>query len=136
MEDSNSKLKEDISLLQERLRILGRHDSGAEKTPTSMCGETYSKQFTFVVNNDHLYPSLVESERNKLHEEVKSLRKEEDTRHELEEKTHTLESQLSSTQLLLDKESAKYQSACRQQEVCRTCRIISVTLQLKVTEVI
>lgn len=45
---------------------------------------------------------------------------EEEARSKLEEKTQVLEAQLSTTQLLLDKEKSKYQNACRQQEVSIT----------------
>ncbi|CAB1319673.1 unnamed protein product [Coregonus sp. 'balchen'] len=79
LEDSNSKLKAEISLQKERLHKL-------------------------------------ECERDELHQEVKAMQVEEEARSKLEEKTQTLEAQLSSTQLLLDKEKSKYQNACRQQE--------------------
>ncbi|XP_055742650.1 coiled-coil domain-containing protein 157-like [Salvelinus fontinalis] len=79
LEDSNSKLKAEISLQQERLHKL-------------------------------------KCERDKLHQEVKALQVEEEARNKLEEKTQKLEVQLSSTQLLLDKENSKYQNACHQQE--------------------
>lgn len=59
---------------------------------------------------------LLELENNELQKEVKSLQEQEEKWRKLEERTQMLEAQLSSTQLLLDKESAKYQSACRQQE--------------------
>lgn len=45
------------------------------------------------------------------------LHKEEETCKELEQTVKQLEAQSSQTQLLLDKEKAKYQSAWRQQEV-------------------
>ncbi|CDQ56334.1 unnamed protein product [Oncorhynchus mykiss] len=79
LEDSNSKLKAEISLQQKRLHKL-------------------------------------ECERDKLHQEVKALQIEEEARNKQEEKTQTLEAQLSSTQLLLDKENSKFQNACHQQE--------------------
>lgn len=58
-----------------------------------------------------------ECERNDLQRKVKTLQIEEEARRDLEERTQLLESQVSDMQLLLDKEIAKYQSACRQQEV-------------------
>jgi hypothetical protein len=68
----------------------------------------------------NLVLSLSECERDKLHQEVKVLQVEEEARNKQEEKTQTLEAQLSSTQLLLDKENSKYQNACHQQEVSIT----------------
>eukprot|EP00063_Salmo_salar_P052440 XP_014027275.1 PREDICTED: coiled-coil domain-containing protein 157-like isoform X3 [Salmo salar] len=58
----------------------------------------------------------LECERDELHQEVKTMQVEEEARSKLEEKTQVLEAQLSTTQLLLDKEKSKYQNACRQQE--------------------
>uniref|UniRef100_UPI003AAB47C2 coiled-coil domain-containing protein 157-like n=1 Tax=Centroberyx gerrardi TaxID=166262 RepID=UPI003AAB47C2 len=57
-----------------------------------------------------------ECEKNELQEKVKTLQIEEEARRKLEERSQQLGSQISETQLLLDKESAKYHSACRQQE--------------------
>uniref|UniRef100_A0A4W5PEY4 Coiled-coil domain containing 157 n=1 Tax=Hucho hucho TaxID=62062 RepID=A0A4W5PEY4_9TELE len=58
----------------------------------------------------------LECERDELHQEVKAMQVEEEARSKLEEKTQVLEAQLSTTQLLFDKEKSKYQNACRQQE--------------------
>lgn len=60
---------------------------------------------------------LLDCENNALQEKVKMLHKEEETCKELEQTVKQLEAQSSQTQLLLDKEKAKYQSAWRQQEV-------------------
>ncbi|XP_071371143.1 coiled-coil domain-containing protein 157-like [Centroberyx affinis] len=54
-----------------------------------------------------------ECEKNELQE---TLQIEEGARRKLEERSQQLGSQISETQLLLDKESVKYHSACRQQE--------------------
>lgn len=64
-----------------------------------------------------LYSHLLDCENNALQEKVKMLHKEEETCKELEQTVKQLEAQSSQTQLLLDKEKAKYQSAWRQQEV-------------------
>lgn len=48
---------------------------------------------------------------------MKRLHAEEETRSKLQQSVQQLEAQISQTQLLLDKEKAKYQGAWRQQEV-------------------
>lgn len=63
---------------------------------------------------------LVECEKNLLQEKVKSLLLEEEANCKLQQRMQQLESQISETQVLLDKENAKYHSACRQQEVSAT----------------
>lgn len=63
---------------------------------------------------------MVECEKNALQEKVKSLHLVEDTCCRLQQKIQQLESQISDNKLLLDKENAKYHSACRQQEVSVT----------------
>lgn len=61
---------------------------------------------------------MAECEKNKLQEKVKTLhRLEEEARCNLQQRIQQLESQISETQVLLDKENSKYHSACRQQEV-------------------
>ncbi|KAM9391506.1 coiled-coil domain-containing protein 157 [Pholidichthys leucotaenia] len=55
-------------------------------------------------------------EKSALQERVKALLMEEDACHKLKKQIEQMECQISDTQLLLDKEQAKYQSACRQQE--------------------
>lgn len=64
-----------------------------------------------------MYLHLLDCENNALQEKVKLLHTEEETRYKLEQTIKQLEAQISQTQLLLDKEKAKYQSAWRQQEV-------------------
>ncbi|XP_072564107.1 coiled-coil domain-containing protein 157 isoform X2 [Paramormyrops kingsleyae] len=55
-----------------------------------------------------------EHERDRLQWEVQATQ---EKLEELKEQTHALQNQLTGQQVLLDKESAKYESACRQQEV-------------------
>ena len=50
-------------------------------------------------------------------ETVKALRTAEEAHLKLQGRTQLLESQIADTQLRLNKESSKYQQACRQQEV-------------------
>lgn len=64
---------------------------------------------------------VAECEKNSLQEKVRtSHRLEEEVRCNLQQKIQQLESQISETQVLLDKETSKYRSACRQQEVSVT----------------
>ncbi|KAM4577929.1 coiled-coil domain-containing protein 157 [Fundulus diaphanus] len=56
------------------------------------------------------------SEKDELHQKVTTLQREEETCCKLQQRVQELETQLGDTQLLLDKEKAKYQSACRRQE--------------------
>ncbi|XP_032372488.1 coiled-coil domain-containing protein 157 isoform X1 [Etheostoma spectabile] len=58
----------------------------------------------------------LEHENNVLQEKVRTLHMEEETCCKLQQRVLQLESQISETQLRLDKENAKYHSACRQQE--------------------
>lgn len=48
---------------------------------------------------------------------MENLQREKETCYRLQQSVQQLQAQLSDTQLLLDKEKAKYLSACRQQEV-------------------
>lgn len=68
----------------------------------------------------HHFMSVVECEKNELQEKVKTLHVEEEACRCLQQRIQQLEGQISETQLRLDKESAKYHSACRQQEVSVT----------------
>ncbi|XP_025752660.1 coiled-coil domain-containing protein 157 isoform X2 [Oreochromis niloticus] len=58
----------------------------------------------------------LEHEKKGLQESLNTLQIEEEACSKLQHRIQQLESQISDTQLLLDKEKAKYQSACRQQE--------------------
>ncbi|KAL4660395.1 hypothetical protein GN956_G1311 [Arapaima gigas] len=58
----------------------------------------------------------LEHEKIQLLEELQLLQQEQTAKQELEERLHTLEAELSSHKLLLEKENAKYLSVCRQQE--------------------
>ncbi|XP_059193946.1 coiled-coil domain-containing protein 157-like [Centropristis striata] len=58
----------------------------------------------------------LEHEKNVLQEKVRTLHMEEEARCKLQQRIQQLESQISETQLCLDKETVKYDSACRQQE--------------------
>lgn len=64
-----------------------------------------------------LYLHVLDCENSALQEKVKMLHTEEETCYKLEQTIKQLEAKMSQTQLLLNKEKAKYQSAWRQQEV-------------------
>ncbi|XP_034025319.1 coiled-coil domain-containing protein 157-like [Thalassophryne amazonica] len=69
----------------------------------------------------------LECENGTLQEKVKMLQKEQEaSRHRQEELQH-LEKQICETQLLLDKEKAKYNSTCRQQEVSITMDLVDAS---------
>lgn len=68
----------------------------------------------------HHFMSAVECEKNELQGKVKTLHVEEEACRCLQQRIQQLEGQISETQLRLDKESTKYHSACRQQEVSVT----------------
>lgn len=57
---------------------------------------------------------LTGCERDMLQEKVRTLQ---ETCGQLQERIHQMDSQISETKVCLDKEKAKYNSACRQQEV-------------------
>lgn len=63
---------------------------------------------------------VLEHEKKGLQESLNTLQIEEEACSKLQHRIQQLESQISDIQLLLDKEKAKYQSACRQQEVSIT----------------
>nr|XP_019961000.1 PREDICTED: coiled-coil domain-containing protein 157 [Paralichthys olivaceus] len=68
-----------------------------------------------VAMQEHALQAL-ECEKIALQEKVKSLHLEEEVCCKLQKRIQQLESHISETQVLLDKENAKYHSACRQQE--------------------
>lgn len=79
--------------------------------------------------HDELLSLASECEKNVLDEKVKNLQKEEEACCRLKQRVQELQTQISDTQLLLDKENAKYQSACRQQEVSTTGNAIICCFQ-------
>lgn len=71
-------------------------------------------RFNLVLCNLVLLPGF---ERHTLQEKVRTLQ---ETCAELQERIHQMDSQISETKVCLDKEKAKYNNACRQQEVSLT----------------
>lgn len=64
-----------------------------------------------------LFYYMVEQDTCVLQDKVRTLHIEEEACCKLQQRIQQLETQISETQLHLDKENAKYHSACRQQEV-------------------
>lgn len=73
-----------------------------------------------------MYFFLTGCERDSLQEKVRSLQ---ETCSELLDRIHQMDSQISETKVCLDKEKAKYNSACRQQEVSVVARVTEWLLQ-------
>jgi len=71
---------------------------------------------------------VLEFEKTVLQEKGKSLQTAEEACCRLQQKIQQLETQIYDSQLLLDKERAKYQSACRQQEVSVTVKATSLVV--------
>lgn len=67
--------------------------------------------------SDASFNFVAECEKDALQETVRALHIEEEACCKLQQRIQQLEGQISETQLSLDKEKAKYHSACRQQEV-------------------
>ncbi|XP_069034201.1 coiled-coil domain-containing protein 157 isoform X1 [Embiotoca jacksoni] len=99
--------KETEQRLQEEQRLLKRENLSLEESNSGLKEKVALQQ-------DSL--QALECDKNVLQEKVKSLQIEDEACCKLQQRIQQLESQISDTQLLLDKENAKYQSACRQQE--------------------
>ncbi|XP_036954336.1 coiled-coil domain-containing protein 157 [Acanthopagrus latus] len=100
-------MKETEQRLQEEKQQLKRETLSLE--------ESYSRlQERVAAQQDTL--QALECEKSELQEKVKTLHMEEEACRNLQQRIQQLEGQISETQLHLDKESAKYHSACRQQE--------------------
>lgn len=71
----------------------------------------------YTLTNSCIISFFEECDKNKLQEKVRTFHREEEACCKLQQRILQLEGQISATQLSLDKEKAKYHSACRQQEV-------------------
>ncbi|KAK5871207.1 hypothetical protein PBY51_004099 [Eleginops maclovinus] len=100
-------VKETEQRLQEEQRQLKRETLSLEESHSRLKEKVALQQ-------DAL--QALEFENNGLQEKVRALHIEEEACGKLQQRIQELESQSSETQLCLDKENAKYQSACRQQE--------------------
>ncbi|XP_071338493.1 coiled-coil domain-containing protein 157 isoform X2 [Trachinotus anak] len=107
LQKAQRSMKETEQRLQEEKQQL--------KTETLSLEESNSRlKEKVAVQQDAL--QALECEKKALQEKVKSLHLEEEACCKLQQRIQQLESQISETQVLLDKENAKYCSACRQQE--------------------
>ncbi|KAM6930919.1 coiled-coil domain-containing protein 157 [Xenentodon cancila] len=107
LQKAQRSVKDTEQKLQEELQQLKRETLLLEESNTGLKVKIVMQQETL---------QAVEFEKNMLNEKVKKLQKEEEACSRLQQRIQQLKTQISDTQLLLDKESAKYQSACRQQE--------------------
>ncbi|XP_072244414.1 coiled-coil domain-containing protein 157 [Leuresthes tenuis] len=100
-------LKETEKRLQDEQQQLKREALSLEGSNTKLKEKVSLQQETL---------QALEFEKTVLQEKVKNLQTAEEACCRLQQKIQQLETQIYDSQLLLDKESAKYQSACRQQE--------------------
>uniref|UniRef100_A0AAQ4PWM8 Coiled-coil domain containing 157 n=2 Tax=Gasterosteus aculeatus aculeatus TaxID=481459 RepID=A0AAQ4PWM8_GASAC len=100
-------MKETEKRLQEEKQQLQRETLGLEESNSRLKEQVE-------VQRDAL--QVLEQETNVLQDKVRTLHAEEEACFTLKQKIQQLEGQISETQLHLDKENAKYHSACRQQE--------------------
>ncbi|KAI3372376.1 hypothetical protein L3Q82_022870, partial [Scortum barcoo] len=101
-------VKETEQRLQEEQRQLKRETLSLEESNSRLREKVAEQQ-------DALH--TLECEKDSLQEKVRALQvEEEEACCKLQQRVQQLESQVSDTQLRLDKEQAKYHSACRQQE--------------------
>ncbi|CAG5921255.1 unnamed protein product [Menidia menidia] len=100
-------MKESEQRLREEQQQLRKETLTLEESNTKLKEKVSLQQETL---------QALEFEKNALQEKVKTLLTEEETCCRLQQRIQQLEAEISASQLLLDKESAKYQSACRQQE--------------------
>ncbi|XP_022061355.2 coiled-coil domain-containing protein 157 isoform X2 [Acanthochromis polyacanthus] len=103
-------MKETEQRLQKEHQQLMRETLSLEERNSKLQEEVALQQDTL---------QALEYEKNELQERVKTLQTEEEVCCKLQHRIKQLESEISDSQLLLDKENAKYQSACRQQESMR-----------------
>ncbi|KAK9522475.1 hypothetical protein VZT92_018936 [Zoarces viviparus] len=82
----------------------------------TLCLEESNSGLKEKVAEQHDALQALERETNVLQDKLRTLHIEEEACCKLQQRIHQLESQISETQLQLDKENAKYHSACRQQE--------------------
>ncbi|XP_031704912.1 coiled-coil domain-containing protein 157 [Anarrhichthys ocellatus] len=100
-------MKETEQRLQKEQRQLKRE---------TLCLEESNSGLKEKVAVQHDALQALERETNVLQDKLRTLHIEEEACCKLQQRIHQLESQISETQLHLDKENAKYHSACRQQE--------------------
>nr|XP_015827679.2 coiled-coil domain-containing protein 157 isoform X1 [Nothobranchius furzeri] len=99
--------KETEQRLQKEQQQLKRENMSLEETNNRL-------KEKIALQHDSL--QVLETEKKALHEKVKNLQTEKEACCRLQEQIQQLETQVSDATFLLDKEKAKYRSACRQQE--------------------
>ncbi|XP_029115562.1 coiled-coil domain-containing protein 157-like [Scleropages formosus] len=107
LKEAQEREEEAVRRLQVELEELKQGAASLKEKNCRMEAELCAQQ-------DHVH--ALEREKSRLLEEVRLLREERAAARDLEERRRSLEAELSSHKLLLEKESAKYLSACRQQE--------------------
>ncbi|XP_068559762.1 coiled-coil domain-containing protein 157 [Cebidichthys violaceus] len=107
LRNAQRSMKETEQRLQEEQRQLKRE---------TLCLEESNSGLKEKVAVQHDALQALERETNVLQDKLRTLHIEEEACCKLQQRIHQLESQISETQLHLDKENAKYNSACRQQE--------------------
>ncbi|XP_042276939.1 coiled-coil domain-containing protein 157 [Thunnus maccoyii] len=107
LQKAKRSMKETEQRLQEEQQQNKRETLSLEESNSRLKEEVAVQQETL---------QALERERNDLQEKMRALHAEKEACCKLHERIQQLESQISETQLLLDKENAKYHSACRQQE--------------------
>ncbi|XP_019132342.2 coiled-coil domain-containing protein 157 isoform X2 [Larimichthys crocea] len=100
-------LKETEQRLQEEQQQFKRETLSLEESNSRLNEKVAQQEDTL---------QAVECEKNVLQEKLATLHMEEEACCKLQQKIQQLEDKISETQLHLDKENAKYHSACRQQE--------------------
>ncbi|XP_041855041.1 coiled-coil domain-containing protein 157 isoform X2 [Melanotaenia boesemani] len=107
LQKAQRSMKETERKLQVEQRELKREILSLEESNTKLKEEATLQQETI---------HTLECEKNMLQEKLQNLQTEAEACYRLQQRVQQLETQISDTQLLFDKENAKYQSACRQQE--------------------
>ncbi|XP_061672691.1 coiled-coil domain-containing protein 157 isoform X2 [Syngnathoides biaculeatus] len=111
LEEAQATVKGSEQRLSDEYQKLKREYESLKKSYSDLTEEA-------AIQQDRLQD--LERQRNSLQEKLKTLRIKEETCCELQERIHQFESQLCEAELLLEKEKAKYHSACRHHETLQT----------------
>ncbi|XP_061842120.1 coiled-coil domain-containing protein 157 isoform X3 [Nerophis lumbriciformis] len=111
LKKTQATMKETEDRLSEEYGQLSREYASLNKCKSSL-------EETLAIQQDGL--EALEVERNALQEKLETLHIEKEVCSKLQERIQQLESQMSESELLLEKEMAKYHSACHHQESMQT----------------
>ncbi|KAM8886520.1 coiled-coil domain-containing protein 157 [Spinachia spinachia] len=111
LEFSLSKAQRSMKETEKRLQ-----DEKQQLKKETLCWKESNSRLKEQVEVQRDALQVLERETNVLQEKVRTFHTKEEACFTLQQKIRALESQISETQLYLDKENAKYHSACRQQE--------------------